>query len=360
MSRTTFSRLARLAVPTLAVAAVAVSSPAPVALGATCTPTWQNLVTKENADPLLIGPRGHVLTSEADAGALAGLWLHRPNGTVEAVTAGGSTGPGGPTDVNGHGAVLGTSNVGQGTNAPYVPWAFQRHTYSTLSIPDDGLDYVASALNGAGTAVGVKTNARTYSPSLTNYIATAVTWPTLADGPIPLPLPNGYYVINYRGRSLIDVRSDGLVSAVVDNHAGSRYLARWTNTTDQPTLVALPAGTTFVDVAGRWVLGQTGPGTLPNDVLVMNPKGGVVLDAPNALTAGRISQNGSYVLGYSTGSVYGRGPGDPRDAIQYSTGVDVAGLDHGTAVVDAGNGVAVLGCTAGLGVATYVTVTPLG
>ncbi len=360
MSQTSVTRLVRLAIPTLALVAVAVSSPAPVALGATCTPTWQNLVTKENADALLIGPRGHVLTRESDPGALSGLWLHRPNGTVEAVTASGSAVPSGPTDVNGRGVVLGTSNVAQGTNVPYVPWVFHHHTYSTLSFPNDGLDYVASALNGAGTAVGVKTNARNFSPSLTNYTATPVTWPTLADGPTPLPLPNGYYVINDRGRSLINVRGDGLVSAVVDNHAGSRYLARWTSTTAQPTLVPLPAGATFVDVAGRWVLGQTGSGTLPADVLVMNPKAGVVLHAANALTARRISQNGSYVLGTGGGSVYGRGLGVPRDGIQYYSGVDIAGLDHGTAVVDSGIGVAVLGCTAGMGVATYVTVTPLG
>ncbi|MFL6287569.1 MAG: hypothetical protein ACJ73L_04170, partial [Actinomycetes bacterium] len=114
-----------------------------------------------------------------------------------------------------------------------------------------------------------------------------------------------------------------------------------------------------VATAGRWVIAQTGIGTLPPDVLVFSPAGAITLHTANGLRAVEITANGTYVLKYGGGSVYGRGLGAPLEGSQYYIGTDVTSTRSGMASVATATGVATLTCALGLQPANYVTVTPV-
>jgi hypothetical protein len=302
----------------------------------------------------VISPKGHIVTDEGDPGATSSLVLHNPNGTTEEITGQPFTHP--VADVNARGVVIGT-NRNSGSALPYSPWVYRQGALKPLGVPTSTDDFVAAALNRSGATVGVRTNARAVDPTKTDYRAVPQLWATIGSMATDLPVPNaGYYVVAIQGRPLIDIRADGLISAVLDNHAGTRYLARWNDPGSQPSLVQLPAGIVPMATAGRWVIAQTGPGTVPQDVLVFSPADAVVLDAPNALSAVHITGNGTYVITYGNGSVYGRGLGTPLDGAQYYTGTDVVSAQQGMASVATATGVSTLTCALGLQPATYITV----
>ena len=360
------STSARLAVALAVLATTAVSSPVP-ADAATCTPTTRTIETKTYSDALLLGPRGHVLATEADAGATSSLWLHNPDGTAERVAAVNAASPDGPRDVSAKGYVIGTDRH-PGVFAPYTPWVYGLGDYWTIPLPADASDdYLAVALNHAGATVGVHTNARRASPAQTGYFSRPQLWPTLGSLPVTLPLPHsGYYVVGGVGRPLIDIRADGRISAVVDDHAGTRYLARWKDPSAQPSLVQLPSGFELGDVAGRWVIGISYLTPSAGRAVIWSPTSATQLIA----SIGRfidvgVTANGTYATTLSVeqngasalNSLIGRGGAVPGDAQAAGLQVDVQQAAHGQLLLDGNNEVSVVACALNLPDSSEVTVS---
>jgi hypothetical protein len=182
-----------------------------------------------------------------------------------------------------------------------------------------------------------------------------------------LPLPNwGYYVVGGAGRPLIDIRADGRVSAVLDDHAGTRYLARWNDPSAQPSLVQLPRGLEPSDVAGRWVIGISNLTPSAGRAVIWSPVSasqlivsngrfvdlGVTANGTYATTLS-VAQNGALALN----SLIGRGSAVPGDAEGAGLQTDVQAMRHGQLLLDGNNEVSVVSCALNLPASTEVTVS---
>ena len=346
------------------IATAAVSGAAP-ANAADCLAATRPVDTKTNAQALLLSPKGHVLASESDPGATTSLWLHGPNGSAVRVAAVNSASPDGPRDVNAKGYVIGTDRH-LGTIAPFTPWVFGLGDYWNIPLPADATDdYLAIALNRSGVVVGVHTNARRATPAQTGYFSRPQLWPTLGTPPVTLPLPHsGYYVVGGIDRPMIDIRADGQISAVVHDHASTRYLARWADASSQPKLVQLPDGFEPLDVAGRWVIGFSALTPSAGRVVIWSPTSatqltqslgrfidlGVTVNGTYAATVS-VEQNGASMRS----SLIGRGTGAPRTVADAGLQSAVEPTQYGQLLLTSGTDIAVMTCGLQLAVSTDVT-----
>lgn len=287
----------------LATSAVIGGGAANANTGATCTPTTRTLDASSGSWPAALGPAGHAVTRRQLSGTQGYLEsVHAPDGTVTDIVDG-DRAPWGADDINRRGVVAGTETYWAETgSALYQPWVFRRGHVELLASPGKRgytvrKDYFAAAVNARSVVVGLKTNSDRYTATDPEYVARPVLWPAPTSKPVKVALPAGFNVAN-ANRRLLDILSDGTITAVLVDGDGRYSLAKWATPSGSPRLRQLPDSWTPTNLAGQWVTGRIGT-PFGGQVFVRSWTQAFTVAGPQPLYADGVSNNGTF-----TASVY--------------------------------------------------------